>query len=168
MATITRLARATKLVKFYEAHKGDEKYEPNWIHPAFEVGYKIVDDPYYVDSDKGFILDGCYESITLPDGYVCEAFPGLTDSPKRIMEDGFKVGTTSWIFMGRKNPAYQAVYRDWVILGRKWAKDGAITYMAYHPDKPMGLSAMTGEDIGPTFDLAQIKAAIDEMLQGVY
>lgn len=137
---------------WYDAHRGDAAFEPNWTHPLFQAAF---------EGDKE-MLEAVKETLSLPDGSVVEAFPGLPGGPKRLMEDGFKVGTTSWIFFGRKNPAYRKIVGSWVILGRRWAGNGAINYMAFHKDRPMGLSAMTGQELGPSFDLAEIELAVQQ------
>ena len=84
----------------------------------------------------------------------------------RVIEGGAKVGTTLWIFAAR-NQCQPEEYKGWVILNRSPAKEyegfpkpGPV-YMAYHPDKQMGLSAMTGDEIGPCPTLADTKASID-------
>lgn len=140
-------AARQQLHQYYESHKGDAAYEPEWIHPFFEVS-TMPDDA----------IIRAANSLKVADGTICEAFPGLVGSPLRIIHDGWKVGTTSWVFFGRRTPAYRRAIGSWVVLGRTY--EGETIYMAYNRKRRMRCSALSNDEIGPCRSSQEIEALI--------
>lgn len=111
--------------------------------------------------------------MDLPDGKVVDAFAGFPGGGKRIVQDGTKVGTTTWVFEGRAKCRPER-HKGWVILHRDVApairevgresgfEEVERVWMAYHPDRPMGDSAMTGREIGPCLSRDEVVAHIEK------
>ncbi|MEI7485892.1 MAG: hypothetical protein WCJ72_00555 [Chryseobacterium sp.] len=95
------------MIEIYESSKRLDDAEPKWILSPYDMAYDFVNGG--TEAIKEFwSLDGSDEEICkfiieelspllLTDGTVVENFP----FPPRIIHDGFKFGTTSWVFMGR-------------------------------------------------------------------
>jgi hypothetical protein len=77
---------------FYNSKKGKAEYEPKFILPAFQRFLRT------------FTKDGLV----------------LNEQPfgVRYLEDCYKIGTTSWIFMGRQNCEPELFMDEWVIISR--------------------------------------------------
>lgn len=149
----------------YDSQRRDDVYEPNWV-AMFWAGA-------YGDSNEADL--GMYRSY----------LESVADSPhiatrmfgeEHVQEDGFLVATTSWIFAGRKSSTPIA-HRGWIIIDREFS-DGVKAleranrlgkgmpthfWMAYSTRGPVGMSAMSGDEIGPCTSLAEVKAYIDEV-----
>lgn len=95
------------LVARYEASKRSDEAEPEWALDPYDMAYDFVNGG--VESIKeNWDQDGSDEDICefviehlspllIKDGIEDNTFLG-----RRIFQDGFKVGSKSWIFMGRK------------------------------------------------------------------
>lgn len=119
------------LVNRYNESKRTDQYEPSYVIAPYDTilayaGLSKTEETVYskfkkllgksqkkgVDALKeiygGFsnsqlmnIFEGeALDSMLTPDGTVSK---GGGFFPDRVIHDGFKVGTTSWVFMGRKN-----------------------------------------------------------------
>ena len=96
------------LVARYEASKRTDDAEPEWVLEPYDMAYDFVNgglesikEHYVFDGSDKKICKSVIEHLSpllLEDGTVTESFP----FPARIIHDGFKFGTTSWVFMGRK------------------------------------------------------------------
>ena len=104
------------LVERYEKSRISGVGEPPWVLSPFDMAYgylsgglDAVRDTLDVDEDAGSdevesLLSESLGSMLVEDGYVCR---GGGIFPDRVIHDGFKIGTTSWVFMGRaKSPLY--------------------------------------------------------------
>lgn len=105
-----------RLVERYEKSRIGGVGEPPWVLSPFDMAYgylsgglEAIRETVDLDEDSG---TGEMESwvadylgpLLVEDGSVCRG-GGLF--PDRIIHDGFKLGTTSWVFMGRaKSPLY--------------------------------------------------------------
>jgi hypothetical protein len=77
-----------QLIAFYNSTRRDDRYEPEWILPPFDEvfsGGSLPDDPHLLVEEN---------DIRLFENPMFGA---------RILHGGFKVGTTSWVFMGRRH-----------------------------------------------------------------
>ena len=146
--------------------------EPNWIHYGYELLKKALDGEK--QSKKDFsLVDQIIESHSFKDGHLVPAFPGQPQSPLRVIHDGWKAGTPTWIFMGRALTADSAVHLGggWVAVQRTLPEDfykdldqdaaPATLWMAYHMDKQMGMTALTSNVIGPAVSFDDLWAAVD-------
>lgn len=97
------------LVARYESSKRGDDAEPKWTLNPFDMAYDFVNGGLK-SIKENWSFDGSDEEICksvldylsplfIADGTVYESFP----FPPRIIHDGFKVGTVSWVFMGRKH-----------------------------------------------------------------
>jgi hypothetical protein len=103
--------------------------------------------------------------------YIVERITG----GKHVVEKGVLIACTSWIFMARAQ-AIPKEYRGWIIIDRELSPEvkalesanklgkGHPTrfFMAYRRDTVVGMSGMTGEEIGPCQSLAEVEECIDE------
>lgn len=142
--------KAKTCVAFYEKRKGQPQFEPDWVHPLFAAAYVVVVG--HGTSDDHHLVKEAYAAIKTPNGQY--DFPPFG---RRTLEEGFKVGTTSWAFLGRRLIT-PIEHRGWVICWRSHGNFAA--YMAYHRKRPMGMSALTGDEIGPCTSLEETKRVI--------
>lgn len=147
---------------FYNSRRRSDRYEPEWVAMFFEdlLGNNKVDDD----------VRSYHQTYKTPQ--VVTRLSG----DRWVQEDGFLVGTTSWIFMGRKfcNPIE---HRGWIIINRTlsgaaFELDKSISdkplgtfFMAYSPRHQVGMSALSGNEIGPCRTLEEVKAIIDEEVE---
>jgi hypothetical protein len=158
--------------------------EPHWIHAGYEIVKKYAEwdgvGKYPVSVEEGeehLLIEICH-SHALKDGFSVPAFPGQPNSPIRVIHDGWKAGTPSWIFMGRAltpdsvihlGAGYVAVQRTlpteiYNMMDKQAAP--ATLWMAYHFDQQMGLTALTSNVIGPAVSFNQLWEAVDQHLGG--
>lgn len=153
--------------------------EPNWIHAGYELVKKYAEwdgvgkFPEGVDEDENHLVVEICHSHGLKDGFSVPAFPGRPDSPQRIIHDGWKSGTPSWIFMGRALTPESVVHlgAGWVAVQRTLPDElyqqmdqkaaPATLWMAYHMDTQMGLTALTSNVIGPAVSFSQLWEAVN-------
>jgi hypothetical protein len=87
-----------------------DQYEPTWKLDPFDAVFEI--DKFGINGIKGWFgaeEDECNVTEALEhlsalmdkDGTIYTCKMGIF--PKRVVHDGYKVGTTSWVFMGRRN-----------------------------------------------------------------
>lgn len=97
-----------KLIERYEASKRNDQAEPKWILNPYSMAYEYKQSgldalrEYYGDEKSDTLIEYAISDLNgllIKDGTVYESFP----FPPRIIHDGFKVGTTSWVFMGRRH-----------------------------------------------------------------
>jgi hypothetical protein len=148
--------------------------EPNWIHLGYELVSKFVKEEKLKNDEKE-IVNQIVLSHFLKDGYSVPVFPGQPKSPMRIIHDGWKAGSPTWIFMGRALTSDSAISlsegcEGWIAVNRtipdEFYKDmdqqmaPATLWMAYKKDKQMGITSLTSNVIGPAISLDQLKEAI--------
>jgi len=144
--------------------------EPDWIHGGYEFVHKFVSkklDAYGLELVAQIIA-----SHSLKDGQTVPAFPGQPKSPMRIIHDGWKAGTPTWIFMGRALTPKSVVHLGggWVAVQRTIPDDfykdmdqqaaPATLWMAYKRDRQMGVTALTSNVIGPAISFNQLWEAV--------
>src|SRR5687768_579777 len=115
-----RQKQAAEAWQTYQARRlRQAEFEPNWIHASYELLRDYVEGKVRDREDKNMVKR-ILGSLTLPDGHEVYAFPGIPGSPVRIIHDGWKIGTPTWVFMGRTLPG--SVVKDlgsgWVLVGR--------------------------------------------------
>jgi len=154
--------KAERAWQRYQSRRLAPEFEPEWIQPDYQRLQDWLDGKTANESAVREILD----SFDVPDGSVQQSLVG-----KVVIEDGFLVGTTSWIF-DRRNECDLEIYREWIILSR--ALNPAIVaavrglefpamgrfWMAFlrHPEKRFR-GHLPG--IGPCMSLEEMHALID-------
>ena len=148
-----------------------KELEPNWIHAGYELVRKLIDGEN-VEKDEFRVIDQIIESHSLNDGHAVPAFPGQPKSPMRIIHDGWKAGTPTWIFMGRSltpesvvslGSGFIAVQRtipDYLYDQMDKEIAPATLWMAYNQDKQMGLDPSTSNVVGPAISFDQLRHAV--------
>lgn len=104
------LSKTLKTRYLESARRKGSRYEPSWqldpFDAAFEMdesGINAIKGRFGADDGEIDVMGALDEisSLMIKDGtvytYKSEIFG------KRVIHDGFKVGTTSWVFMGRRN-----------------------------------------------------------------
>ena len=143
----------------YESRKLNSALEPAWIHAGYELVKDFIDNKLE-EGNLSIVLE-ILHSHSLPDGSGVLAFPNQPKGPQRIIHDGWKAGTPSWIFMGRNLAPENVKYlgERWVAVQRSLPPEmyklidpsaaPPTLWMAYHLDNQMGLTALTSNVIGP-------------------
>ncbi len=144
----------------YEERRRNDEFEPPWVHGGYELVKHFLDGN--IDKDDREAAVGVIESHDLHDGQVVSSF-GFGG---RVMHDGWKVGTPTWIFMGRKFCQPEQIANGWIMISRKLPDEiahmvhqpkGTRAWMAYHPKCQMGHSAMTSNCIGPSHTSDEVR-----------
>jgi hypothetical protein len=149
--------------------------EPNWIHFGYELIHKFIFSRVgeKLDADELELVDQIIVSHSLKDGHTVPAFPGQPKSPMRIIHDGWKAGTPTWIFMGRSLTPKSVVHLGggWVAVQRTIPDEfyndmdkqaaPATLWMAYNTNQQMGLTALTSNVVGPAVSFNQLWDAVN-------
>ena len=170
------------LIGVYNSKRRTDDYEPNYIIDPYNSifsfagiqtngkkaktsGLESLEDMYGEGTEKELLEifeSNCLDSLLCPDGTVCKG-GGLF--PDRVIHDGFKVGTTSWVFMGRKNsPVYPVKYMGKTLyaVGRTVPPSIQKMLKPVHPELgntvwcAYDLTGEFGVEIGPLFSLDQV------------
>jgi len=162
--TLRRLA--SKAWAFYQSRvltgdKGD--YEPAWVHPSYQQVKDWLDDPTRFQGED---LEEVENLITsLGDHRVrSQDFIGMG----RLIHEGWKIGTPSWVFMGRSLGHVEACNGDLVLCCRgipphlrryfRPIDNCWDAWIAYSKTDPMGATSFTANCYGPCLSR-------DELLQ---
>lgn len=161
--------KAFHIMDFYKSRRIQSSLEPIWIHRAYELVQQYLDDKLEKDN-----LRNLYEIVNshcMEDGTEVPSFPNRPSSPARIMHEGWKIGTPTWIFMGRNEyGAARDLNKGWVAVKRtvpqKFQKlfDPDIPldiWFAYNLNDQMGIGAETANSIGPSLDFDELCHEID-------
>jgi len=160
------------LKNFYLSKKMDSPLEPEWIHLSYELAFRYLDGVHLTD-DEILDLNSVVQSHSLVDGTSVPAFPGVPNSPERMMHDGWKAGTATWVFMGRSSENAHILKNRWVAVSRTLpqalfeqinSNDTTDTlWIAYNLDFPFGSKYEQKKCIGPAIfyeDLKKIVVAL--------
>mgnify|MGYP006275835139 CR=1 FL=1 len=110
--------KACLINDFYESRRIKGSLEPIWIHRAYEIVKDYLDDKLDVNLVK--IFYDIVRSHELKDGEEVPSNPSVPSSPIRIMHEGWKIGTPTWIFMGRNfSDSARQINSEWVAVSRK-------------------------------------------------
>lgn len=159
---------------FYQSRRIDGSLEPMWIHGAYEIVKHYIDDTLKKEQIKLFY--DIIRSHELPDGFEVPSMPNVPSSPIRIMHEGWKVGSPTWIFMGRNEPGSAIhVNGDWVAVKRTITAEifkffdpqlPNTIWMAYNTKIQMANMDSPQDDgvIGPAMDFEVLAEAIDKRI----
>lgn len=107
-------AKAQIVWEHYESHKS-KSFEPEWIHSQYakvrDFGQGLILKP----EDQTLVVE-VVASHSLEDGCSVQAIPGMPNTALRIIHDGWKAGSATWVFMGRAENSIQ--HGDWVFVNR--------------------------------------------------
>jgi hypothetical protein len=132
----------------YQASRRTDEHEPSWVHPFYEA----VLSGAHLDKNHRHVA-----AHVRAGRVVRTEWMGM---PRAVGRNGWKIGTTTWIFMRRADPDTQVLaYRGWTLLGATF--DGVTYWMAYDDDHRPGDSVMTDGSVGPTMSKDDIKDLID-------
>lgn len=153
-----------KIWQLYESRKL-KKFEPNWIHYAYELVKKYLDGKNLSNKELDLVTQ-IIQSHSLPDGYAVPALPSKPNGDTRIIHDGWKAGSTTWIFMGRTENNVVPLSNGWIavkrtlpqhlysLLKQDLAPD--TLWCAYHLDKQMGIDS-DENCVGPAIYFDQLR-----------
>jgi hypothetical protein len=135
-----------KLINRYEESKRKDETEPTWILSPYDIAYNFMKDgvkslvAYFGEESEEELLKNaldCLEHIFTEDLTLYN--DGLF--PTRIIHDGFKFGTPSWIFMNRKNsklhvvkPAKDFYYQDDIYVVSRPIPPEILKMIRMHPE----------------------------------
>lgn len=149
--------------EFYISRKLTNDMEPTWTHLAYQAVKEYLDGDV---QNKEFVAE-IVHSHELADGSTVSSFPGIPNSPRRVIHEGWKVGTPTWVFMGRyATEASIRINDKWIAVKRKIPDvifkenfDPSLpteVWIAYNINEQMGTTASTANCIGPAFSYQQI------------
>lgn len=146
--------------------------EPAWIHAGYELIFKAKNEKALTKEEIKIVNEIIF-THSCEDGKEIPAFAGKPNSPSRIIHDGWKAGTPSWIFMGRSLEAdnVQKINNNYVVVKRTLPSEyyqmlnqdlaPATLWMAYNLNKQMGCFGERTNIIGPAIYLNQILKEIE-------
>lgn len=152
--------KAKRVWEHYLERRLPNNMEPAWTHMAYELIQRYANDPASVtDKDLLMVKDTIY-SHEMPDGTEVASFPNVPQSPVRIMHEGWKIGTPTWVFMGRNHETGKVLSlgQGWISVLRHVPEelhyhfDSAMpkdAWIAYNLKDQMGMSALTANCVGP-------------------
>ena len=169
----TDMKEKTRLIwEHYISRKLKCFLEPSWTHAAYELiqQYSIG----LVSKENMYIRELIF-SHEFEDGNETQAFPGIPNSPTRIMHDGWKIGTPTWVFMGRSEEPENARYlgENWVAVKRNIPKElikffdqnlPSEAWIAYNRNHHMGMSGTTANCVGPACYLDDLVEAVEKQI----
>jgi hypothetical protein len=175
MKTSNRNSRAQKHWNFYVSRQLKNDLEPAWVHPIYRL---MRDYENLRGQDKAFAnetidnLDQIVPALpTLLPNHPNVQVIGYSAAPtlgeRRIIHEGWKFGTPTWVFMARALPDAKVYARgEYVVAGRAipaefanavhpmrtsilgpFEPDGKL-WIAYSRTDPMGYTAMTANCFG--------------------
>lgn len=165
-------AKARLMWEHYVSRQRTDNLEPKWIHPAYKLAREMAEgrrlDPNDITMFRQMI--GSHE---LEDGTIV---PSSNDMPTGVMHDGWRVGTTSWVFMGRKKAANIAgetgEKSSWVLVGRTIPKTiqsdfGDSIYIAYNLNCPVGMGPTDWKAnvVGPAASVQEVIGQLETSVQ---
>jgi hypothetical protein len=141
--------------------------EPNWIHSGYDLIRRVALGEETTKSE-GTLLIKLIQSHSTSDGEEVASLSGRPKSVVRIMHDGWKAGSPTWIFMGRSAENVQSLGEDWVAVKRTLPDhiynliDQDIApptlWLAYNLNLQMGFD--NKNVIGPAISLEQLTDAV--------
>ena len=160
--------KARMCLEHYEASKSPS-LEPAWVHPAYDVLRKFLEGES--GDEQARLVRDVIASHECEDGKPVTAQPGVPGAGRRVMHDGWKIGSSTWVYMGRREGA-RRLNDEWVLVGRAIPDD--IFRANFDPDLPetvwiaynrairMGLHPMENH-VGPTPYVEQIYSELARM-----
>lgn len=162
--------KVSVILSHYASRKINGPLEPEWIHVAYELLQKFADDK--ASKNDYVLIKDLIASHEISDGSDVWSIPGIPSSPKRIIHDCWKVGSPTWVFMGRNNPnSAFFLIDDWIAVRRKIPESifkmfnqdlPDETWIAYNRKQQMGTTTTTANCIGPAFSWQQLINAVEE------
>lgn len=156
-AAVYQAARAAWQFHLSRRLTGDlQKYEPNWVHPIYQMAKDYLDYPERFQGDD--LEDAANTLLAVADHrIVTQEWLGMG----RLIHEGWKVGTPTWAFMGRGTghlsfapgnadlvvccrvipPELRGYFPD---TGGCWE-----VWIAYSKSEPLGATALTANCYGP-------------------
>ncbi|NCA13965.1 MAG: hypothetical protein EBS89_07500 [Proteobacteria bacterium] len=160
--------KARICLEHYEASK-NPSLEPAWVHPAYDVLRKFLEGESGDEQTR--LVRDVIASHECEDGKPVTAQPGVPGAGRRVIHDGWKIGSSTWVFMGRRDGAI-SLNDDWILVGRDIPADifranfdpalPSKVWIAYHRTIKMGLQPMQNF-IGPTPYLEQVYSEFARM-----
>jgi hypothetical protein len=168
----------------YDSNRRQDRYEPQWIAMWWADAFRVDELLAVPESLPNRQRETRSEAVNELVGQYKSYLKAVARGPHlvtrmlggvHVQDDGFLIGTTSWIFAGRAK-ATPFEHQGWTIISRELSDvvkaleranglgRGQPTrfFMAYNARDAVGLSAMTGGEIGPCLSLDEVKAHIDE------
>ena len=88
------------LWQHYQNRKLKSEYEPTWVHEGYDIFRRVL-DKQELNQKEFWLAKEIIKSHGLPDGFAVPLDKRQPQSEQRIMHDGWKAGSSTWIFMGR-------------------------------------------------------------------
>lgn len=165
--------KAKRIWDHYLERRLPNNMEPVWTHAAYELIQRYSVDPMTIkEAELRLVKDTIY-SHEMPDGVEVPSFSNVPQSPTRIIHEGWKIGTPTWIFMGRNDETGKVIS-----LGQGWI--GVIRFVpeelhhhfdpqlpkgiwiAYNLKDQMGMTAKTANCVGPSLYFYEMVQALEK------
>lgn len=93
--------KCSYLWEHYCNRKRTDEYEPNWILKPYDLA-RMYSLGQQINDEDIFLLENLLKSHAEPNGAEVPVKRGFPKEGTRLMHDGWKAGSSSWLFMGRK------------------------------------------------------------------
>jgi hypothetical protein len=138
--------KAEIIWEFYCTRKLTIDLEPSWTHPSYLLVEKYLNNT--IKKNELPQLVEVIKSHEQQDGKEVLQFVNRPSGPVRIMHEGWKIGSPTWVFMGRNlHPkATQYLGNGWIAVCREVPSElyklfdpsiPNLVWIAYHRDRPM-------------------------------
>jgi hypothetical protein len=173
--------------RIYNATRRQDQHEPSWVAMWWADAFRL-DELLAVPEDLSRRQrETRSETVSEVVGQYRSYLKAIARGPHlvtrmlggtHVQDDGFLIGTTSWIFAGRAK-ATPVKYQGWTIVSRELSAEvkaleranglgrGQPTtfWMAYNASDAVGLSGGTGGEIGPCMSIDEVRAYINEEVE---
>jgi hypothetical protein len=154
----------------YQDRKLKNEFEPEWTHECYELIFKAIGQK--LSQMEYWIASEVVKSHSLPDGIAVPVNKKQPSGEERIIHDGWKAGSISWIFMGRslKADSVLPLSKNWVAVQRTLPDEiynlidtnlaPATLWMAYNTKIPLNILHENKNCVGPSIYLEDLKKCI--------
>jgi hypothetical protein len=113
------LGQSAVLWQHYKDRQLKLEYEPNWVHEGYDLFRRVLDKDK-LDHKEFWLAKEIIKSHSLPDGFAVPLDKRQPQSEQRIMHDGWKAGSATWIFMGRNldENSVVSLSESWIAIKR--------------------------------------------------
>jgi hypothetical protein len=150
-------AKVEKIWETYSKRIMRNDLEPKWVLNEYSIIQRFLKkedlNPNELKTIKMMV-----ESYDLPDGAEVSSFPQMPNSPKRIIHDGCKAGSFTWVFMGRSTENTFKHKDEWIISKREIPEEFYALLDQDLAPKILWIAYKLNEDqrIGPAVEYNQI------------
>lgn len=163
-------SRCKIIWQHYEDRKLKNNFEPEWTHECYYLMQKAIN--HKLNDLEFWIASEVVKSHSLADGTSVPVNKKQPNGEERIIHDGWKAGSISWIFMGRSLSSESIVplSDNWIAVQRTLPDDiyaliddtlaPATLWMAYNTKLPFNILSEKKNCIGPSIYFEDLQKCI--------